>query len=426
MLKKDGMTFWANLEVTVAEDAGGAPLCRIVIIDITKRKKAEMEKNKIEYMLRQSQKMEAIGQLTGGISHDFSNLLSVINGYSQILLTNSDLSDSIKHQVEEINQASERAANLVRQLLLFSRRNPVDFKIICLDLIISGVEKMLRRLIRANIVINRKTGPAPWKINADLCSIEQVIMNLVINASDAMPDGGILTIETENVEIDETDCINNHPDIKTGRYVKFSVSDTGCGMDEKVMEHIFEPFFTTKEAGKGTGLGLATVFNIIKQSNAHIDVQSEPGKGARFLIYFPQVAGDADKEKKGVEIMPGGTETILLAEDENSLLEMIMCLLQSLGYAVLPAGNGKEALEIIANHKGQIHLLLTDIVMPGMNGFELAGHMKDLWPEVKTLFMSGYAEPTGTRKMMKTSDNFIQKPIYQYTLAVKIREILDK
>jgi two-component system cell cycle sensor histidine kinase/response regulator CckA len=396
-------------------------LCR----DITGRKLAEEERSRLESQLRQSQKMEAVGQLAGGVSHDFNNLLSVISGYSQILLMNPALSDDIRQKIEAIDQSGERAASLIRQLLMFSRRQVLEPKIINLDTVISGIEKMLRRLIKADIIMTRSIGTVLWRIKADLGSIEQVIMNLVINACDAMPDGGTLTVETGNVEIDGSNSLCHHSDIKPGCYVMLSVSDTGCGMDANVKEHIFEPFFTTKEEGKGTGLGLATVYGIVKQSNAHIDVQSELGKGTRFRIYFPQALNECIADEGQEEAsLPRGSETILLVEDEDSMRNMLQDFLQSIGYAVLPACNGKEGLELAKNQKGQIHILLTDIVMPKMNGFELARQIKDSFPEIKLLFMSGHAKPTDTRKMMKINNNLIDKPINLYSLATKLREVL--
>ena len=418
---------WTQDEIDFLESvAKQISLALIKIKLLEERKFAEEERIRLESNLRESQKMEAVGQLAGGISHDFNNLLSVISGYSQILLMNPDLPGKTRMQIEAIDQAGERAAGLTRQLLMFSRRQPVDPKIINLDMIISGIEKMLRRLIREDVTVTRKIDPVLWRIKADPGSIEQVIMNLFINAGDAMPDGGTLTVETENVKIDETNLPYHHADIKPGLYAVLSVSDTGCGMDEKVKEHIFEPFFTTKEVGKGTGLGLATVHSIVKQSNAYIDVQSEPGKGTRFRIYFPQAAdgGIANEGQHEPESMPHGSETILLAEDEDSMRNMIQNFLQSIGYTVLPACNGKDALEIAEKHKDPIHLLLTDIVMPGMNGFDLAKHVKNSFPEMKLLFMSGYAKPTDTHKMMKIGDNLIEKPVSIYALAVKLRKIL--
>jgi PAS domain S-box-containing protein len=399
-----------------------------ILRDITDQRRAEKEKSELELQLRESQKMDAVGQLAGGISHDFNNLLTIITGYSQVLLMSPDLKENLRPQIKEILQSGERAAALTRQLLLFSRRQSVESRIIDLDAIISGMEKMLRRLIREDIIVNRKIEPSPWQIKADPGSIEQVIMNLVINASDAMPSGGALAVETENVKIGETNRLGTHSDINPGSYVMLSISDTGCGMDDKVRERIFEPFFTTKEVGKGTGLGLATVYGIVKQINGYIDVQSELGKGTTFRIYFPRTAdeGVGNEKQNDAAIMPKGSETILLTEDEEKLRKMLQSFLHSIGYAVIPACNGKEALEIIEKRKGQIHLLLTDIVMPGMNGFELAKQAKDLFPEIKLLFMSGYDSKVDTDKMMKTNGNFIQKPIVLIDLSVKLREILDK
>lgn len=392
------------------------------------RNKTEEEKANLELQLRESRKMEAVGQLAGGISHDFNNLLSVINGYSEMLIKDPGFNADAKAHIAEILRAGERAAGLTRQLLVFSRRQTVESRIINLDEIISGIEKMLRRLIRENIIVKKNVAQGLWQIKADSGNIEQVIMNLVINASDAMPDGGTLTVETGNVEIDETNRLAHPPDIKSGPYVMLSVIDTGCGMDDKIREHIFELFFTTKEVGKGTGLGLATVYGIVKQSNGYIDVQSELGKGTAFRIYFPQAADEstANEKPQDTAMISRGSETILLAEDKDSLRIMLQEFLHSGGYNVLPACNGQEALELAKKHKGEIQLLITDVVMPGMNGFELSKDVSSLLPEIKLLFMSGYNEPTDNQTMMKFSNNFIHKPLSLDALSAKIREILDK
>ncbi|MFA6290817.1 MAG: response regulator [Victivallales bacterium] len=396
--------------------------------DITERKKAEEEKNKLELQLRESQKMQAVGQLAGGISHDFNNLLSVINGYSEMLIRDPDLKAGQRTKVEEIMRAGERASSLTRQLLVFSRRQPMELKIIDVSTIVSGMSKMLRRLVRESIGMTIIGGADLWHIKADPGQIEQVIMNLVVNARDAMLEGGTLIIKTENVKIDETNRTGHHQDIKPGHYVMLSVSDTGCGMDDKVKEHMFEPFFTTKEVGKGTGLGLATVYSIVKQSNGFIDVQSEPGKGAQFRIYFPQAAGEGalNEEQQDMVIIPVGNETILLVEDEESIRMMLQSFLQSIGYSVLSASNGKKALKLAENHKKTIHLLLSDVVMPGMNGYELGNHLKNLLPGIKQLFMSGYTKPSAANEMVKANNNLIQKPLSLHTLGIKLREILDK
>ncbi len=424
-----GKRLWAQDEIGFLESVAKQISMALIKIKLLKeRKLAEAEKNRLELRLGKSQKMEAMGQLAGGISHDFNNLLTVINGYSQMLLMNPKLPDNIRQSIEAIEQSGEQAAGLTRQLLMFSRHHPIEPKVVNLNSIVSGMEKMLHRLIRENVIITINIAPNLWQIKADAGSIEQVIMNLVVNASDAMPDGGRLTVEVENVNIDGLGSLAHLQDVTPGLYVMLSVSDTGCGMDDKVREHIFEPFFTTKEIGKGTGLGLATVYGIIKQSNAHIDVQSEPGKGAVFQLYFPKIKSECNTDENMNEVtsFPGGTETILITEDEDNIRLMLKDFLQSIGYTVLTACNGKEALELAESHKGKIHLLLTDIVMPGMNGFELAKHLRDSYPEIELLFMSGYAKPTDTHKMMDITDNLIDKPIAIHALAVKLRKILGK
>lgn len=399
-----------------------------IFTDITERKRAEEEKSKLEIQLRESQKMQAVGQLAGGISHDFNNLLSVINGYAQMLLKGGDFKASERTKIQEILRAGELASSLTRQLLVFSRRQPMEAKIIDLNAIVSGMNKMLRRIVNESIAISTVVEPELWRIKADPAQLEQVIMNLVVNGRDAMPDGGTLTIKTENVEVDDSNRATHHTDIKTGSYVVLSVTDTGCGMDDKVKEHIFEPFFTTKEIGKGTGLGLAIIYGIVKQSSAYIDVQSELGKGTTFRIYFPMAdrATTTDEESKRLSPIPGGNETILLVEDEAIIRDLLHEFLKSVGYQVLSAGNASDALELAGRHKGEIHLMLTDIVMPGMNGFELAKKLRKSLPKTKLLFMSGYAKPTDTHGMIRLTNNLINKPISIHDLAIKLREILDE
>lgn len=425
-LRKDGSIVFAEINSNMVL-LSGRKYNIAIFRDITERKLAEEEKAGLELQLWESQKMEAVGQLAGGISHDFNNLLSVINGYAQLLLADPALDVSERPKIEEILRAGERAAGLTRQLLVFSRRHPPESKIIDLDAIISGMEKMLRRLIKENIAVTRNFSPGLWQIKADPGNIEQVIMNLFINASDAMPEGGILKIETGNLKIDDANRLFHPPDIRAGLYVTLAVSDNGCGMDENIRKHIFEPFFTTKDVGKGTGLGLATVYGIVKQSNARIDVQSELGKGTCFRIYFPQVLN----EHVGVEEQTGtsgtylGSETILLTEDEECIRSMLQEFLQSIGYTVLAACNGKEALTLAEKHKKEIHLLLTDVIMPGMNGFELAKQLKNSLPEIKLLFMSGYINPNDIHGMTKARKDFIEKPLSLDALALKIHEILE-
>ena len=424
---KDGRIVWVSTNgLPLLDDYGTLRGYCGSDTDISERKQVEEEKAKLESQLRQAQKMQAMGQLAGGISQDFNNLLSLINGYSQVLLMDPDLKASARLKIEDILQSGEEAAGLTRQLLVFSRRHCEELKTIDLDATISDLNEMLRRIVPSKILMEIIPHPDLWKIKADPGNIEQIMMNLVSNAADAMPTGGKLTVKTENVKIDEPKRLLDHSDIKPGAYVVLSVNDTGCGMDASVKEHIFEPFFTTKEVGKGAGLGLATVYGIVKQSNAHIDVQSEPGKGAKFLIYFPKFVNEntAEEAQNDIGNMPRGSETILLAEDEDCMRDMLQTFLHLSGYAVIAASNGEEALELAGNHKGQIHILLTDIVMPKMNGFQLAKHAEELFPGIKLLFMSGYAKPADSDNRMDISDNFIEKPINMHALAVKLREIL--
>ncbi|MFZ2656133.1 MAG: response regulator [Victivallales bacterium] len=398
----------------------------VFVRDVTERKHAEEDKSKLEAQLRQAQKMEAVGQLAGGIAHDFNNLLQVINGYTQLMLLTSTTDASTKGQLEQVKQAGDRAANLTRQLLTFSRREIQQNIVLDLNAIVSDMEKMLRRLIRENIVLQTTPATALKKIKADPGQLEQVIMNLVVNARDAMSGNGILTISTENVEIDEAYARSRPGEVKPGPYVMLAVGDTGCGMDENVKTHIFEPFFTTKAEGVGTGLGLATVYGIVKQSGGFIDVESELGKGTIFRVYLPQALerNPAISSNPTTSAMPRGTETILIVDDQEKVKELIMVMLQSIGYTVLPASHGAEALELARHHQGPIHILLSDVVMPGMSGIDLSKRMSTLCPGLKTLFMSGHVDDTIIKDAM--SDRYIQKPIAMGDLSRKIREVLDK
>jgi PAS domain S-box-containing protein len=420
--RKDGSLYTESSIISPIRDDSGR------IISYVSVKRDITENLQLQAMLNQSQKMEAIGHLSGGVAHDFNNLLSVINGYSQLLVSDPDLNASNREQIQEILHAGESASSLTRQLLMFSRHQAIEPKVIDINKIVSDMNKMLKRLVRENIAITMDIGTDLWLIKADPGSIEQVIVNLAVNASDAMPDGGKLTVKTENLKIDSGNRIAHESVIAPGLYVMFSVSDTGCGMDENIRNHIFEPFFTTKGIGKGTGLGLPTVYAVVKQSNAHIVVQSEPEKGTMFQIYFPKFVNEraASEAIKEEENFPRGSETILIAEDQDSIRLMLKNFLESIGYNVLIAGNGKEALELAGSHKGQIHLLLADLVLTGMNGLELAKCLKNSNPRIELLLMSGYANPTDTNKIMDTTDNFIDKPICIHALAVKLRSILGK
>lgn len=380
-----------------------------------------------EEQLRQSQKMEAIGRLAGGISHDFNNLLTAIIGYSEFLLFRLDQEDPLRKYAEEIKKAGERASSLTRQLLAFSRKQVLQPEVLDLNIIVADLDNMLRRLIGEDIELVTLLEPDLGAVKVDPGQMEQVIMNLAVNARDAMPYGGKLIIETANVDLDEL-YARQHSPIRPGHYVMLAVSDNGCGMDKETLSHIFEPFFTTKEQGKGTGLGLSTVYGIVKQSEGFIWVYSEPGTGTTFKIYLPQVQG-AERWPKTSPLttrMQRGSETILLVEDEEVVRELVGKLLPVNGFTVLAARNGSEALAICQQHKGPIHLLLTDVVMPQMSGRQLAAHLSKLHPEMKVLYMSGYTDDAIIRHgVLEPGLAFIQKPFTIDTMIQKVREVLD-
>jgi PAS domain S-box-containing protein len=386
----------------------------------------ELEREK-EEQLRQSQKLEAVGQLAGGIAHDFNNLLTVINGYSQLSLMGLHDKDPLRSNIEEVKKAGERAAALTRQLLAFSRKQVLQPKVLDLNLLVSEIEKMLQRLIGADIELRTALEPELGRIKGDPGQIEQVLMNLVVNARDAMEGGGKLTIETQNVYVDDG-YVSQHLAVTPGSYVMLAVSDTGIGMDEQTQKRIFEPFFTTKELGQGTGLGLSTVYGIVKQSGGNIWVYSEVGQGTTFKVYLPRVDEEAQVYKVSLQTQEGlsGKETILLAEDEEIVRKLVCEVLKSQGYEVLEAANGSAALLLCERLQGPIHLMITDIVMPEMSGRELTDRLAGLRPEMKVLFMSGYTDDTIVRHGLLESDlAFLQKPFTPHALARKVREVLD-
>ena len=388
--------------------------------DITERKKLEAQ-------LRQSQKMEAVGQLAGGIAHDFNNLLTVITGYCQILLTAADQGDPRREELEQIKEAGDRAASLTRQLLAFSRKQILEPKVLDLNAVVTNLDKMLQRLIGEDIALQTALAPALGCVKADPGQIEQVIMNLAVNARDAMPQGGHLTIETANADLDES-YAEERFSVQPGPYVMLAVSDTGCGMDTETQAHIFEPFFTTKGQGKGTGLGLPTVYGIVKQSGGYIWVYSEPGRGTTFKIYLPRVDAQAEalEPRSPLQESLQGTETILLVEDEERVRRLARTILAGHGYSVLEAPNGAEALRISEQRGGAIHLLVTDVVMPGMSGGELASRLIAKHLHMKVLFVSGYTDDAIVRHgVLQAGIPFIQKPFTPSTLARKVREVLD-
>ena len=396
--------------------------------DITERKRAEEEAKALQEQLRQSQKMEAIGSLAGGIAHDFNNLLTVIKGYSQLSLMELKEGDPLKPNIEEVQKAADRAAGLTRQLLAFSRRQVMEMRVLDPNTLLRDLDKMLRRIIGEDIELVTQLADDLGTIKADPGQVEQVIMNLAVNARDAMTKGGKLTIETANVELDKT-YARNHVAVEPGPYVMLSVSDTGVGMTPEVRDRVFEPFFTTKEKGKGTGLGLSTVYGIVKQSGGNIWVYSEPGKGTAFKIYLSRV--DEPLEEVGEKVvqkeLTGRGETILVVEDEEEVRKLAVQILRRQGYTVLEASQGNEASHICEQHKGPIHLMVMDVVMPGMNGRELAKSLEPHHPEMKVLYMSGYTDDAIVHHgVLEKGLSFLQKPFTIDGLLRKVREVLDK
>lgn len=386
------------------------------------------ERVQLEDQFRQSQKMEAIGRLAGGIAHDFNNLLTVITGYSELLLSRSiGDHDPLRREVEQIRKAAQHATELTRQLLAFSRRQMLQLTVLNLKSVVTDMDKMLRRLIGEDIQVTTILPAELGWVKVDQAQLEQVILNLVVNARDAMPQGGKLTIELANIDLDE-DYARRHAGVAPGPYIMLAVSDTGVGMDEHTKSQIFEPFFTTKGQNKGTGLGLATVYGIVKQSGGHIWVYSEPDHGTTFKVYLPQVEESmTGLLESGVRTeAPRGQETILLVEDETSVRELSRMILTQNGYTILEAGSGAEALQISEQHSGPIHLLLTDVVMPGMNGRELANRLVLRYPQMKVLFMSGYTDNAIVHHGVLDSDaTFLQKPFTPKALANRVRQVLD-
>jgi two-component system, cell cycle sensor histidine kinase and response regulator CckA len=391
------------------------------------RKKAEEALIQSEKQFRQAQKMEAVGRLAGGIAHDFNNLLTVIMGYSHVIAAELGREHPLHSKIEETQKAGERAAILVRQLLAFSRKQPLEPKNLNLNNVVANLESMLQRLIGADIRLAITLDPSNALVRADQAQLEQVIMNLVVNARDAMTQGGTLTIDTAQIELAKSPLYHVDP-LPPGPYVKLSVRDTGSGMDRATQAHIFEPFFTTKEEGKGSGLGLSTVFGIVTQSGGGIDVTSRVGHGTRFDIFFPRVAaGRQEALNLRASVQPsGGTETILLVEDDSSVRTLLRDALQKLGYRVIEAKHGLEACLLASQEIDRLDLLLTDMVMPGMGGRELAQHLITIKPDLRILFMSGFTDDIGILAGHEQgTSGFLQKPFTPELLARTVRKILD-
>jgi PAS domain S-box-containing protein len=391
-------------------------------LDITDRRQ-------LEEQLRQAQKMEAVGRLAGGIAHDFNNLLMVIQGYADLMTERLAEGDPLRRNAEQIQTASQRATSLTRQLLAFSRKQMLAPKVMSIQSVVGDMEKILRRLIGEDVQLETSSVPDLGLVKADRSQIEQVILNLAVNARDAMPEGGRLTIETANVDLDES-FSHSSVMLSPGPYVMLAVTDNGCGMDVETQAHIFEPFFTTKEKGKGTGLGLATVYGIVKQSGGYVWVYSEPGRGTSFKVYLPRVWDEQttpgrDRRIDG-QVLPQGTETVLLVEDEKGVRELAREYLEMTGYTVIEAENGHTALELAGLHSGPIHLLMTDVVMPGISGRELSERVKSIRPGIRVLFMSGYTDQAVVHHgILETDAVLLQKPFTVAALAAKLRDILN-
>jgi PAS domain S-box-containing protein len=419
--RKDGRLITVRVSGRRLVLGDGKPIFEMIAEDITERRA-------LEEQLRQSQKMEAIGRLAGGVAHDFNNLLTVIKGYSELMLEELETADPLRAEIDEIKKAADRAATLTRQLLAFSRQQVLAPKVLDLNSVIQNMDRLLRRLVGEDIQLAAILEATIGRTKADPGQIEQVIMNLAVNARDAMPKGGKLTIETMNVDLDEN-YTREHVAVKPGPYVMIAVSDNGTGMSDKVRVRIFEPFFTTKEAGKGTGLGLSTVYGIVKQSGGYVWVYSELGIGTTFKVYLPRVDAPIDSSPlKGDsgQPRPRGTETILLVEDEDGVRALVRQLLHKYGYNVLECRHGGEALLLCERHQGPIDLLLTDVVLEQMSGRELAERLSDLRPAMRVLYVSGYTDDAAVQHgVLRSGTAFLQKPFTTEALARKVRQVLD-
>jgi two-component system, cell cycle sensor histidine kinase and response regulator CckA len=426
-LRRDGTFVWGYLTSTWLRNTDGRPAIGVGLVqDIDERKRVQESLRLSQEQFLQAQKMEAVGRLAGGVAHDFNNLLTVINGRCRLLL--SDLGDHpLRQEVEVIARAGVQAASLTRQLLAFSRRQAIDPRVVDLNAVVFEMDRMLRRLIGEDVSLEVRLKRETGNVRADPGQIEQVIMNLAVNARDAMPQGGRLIIETANADLEhavETPAGRVGP----GRYVILSIQDSGIGMNAHVLSHLFEPYFTTKEEGKGTGLGLPTVASIVRQAGGEIAVQSAAGQGTRFAVYLPRVDEEVAQPGSGVAGVDGtgGSETILVVEDETTVRELARELLEMNGYRVLEAAHGEEAVEICRTHDGPIHLMLTDVVMPRMNGHDLAETLAPLRPAMKVLYMSGYSEGSGVLRQILTSNTlFLRKPFTPDALAEKVRALLN-
>jgi signal transduction histidine kinase len=427
-LRKDGGVVWANLMLSLLRSASGEPLHFVAVVeDITGQKRAEEERRHLERQLLQAQKMESVGRLAGGVAHDFNNHLTVINGYCAMLLDEMGPGDPLREPVDEILLAGQRAAALTRQLLAFSRKQVAEPRVVSLNDLVADARKMLSRLIGDDVEIVTHLDAELGSVVADSSQMNQVLMNLAINARDAMPDGGRIVMETTNIDID-SGYAAQHAGVEPGPYVLLSITDTGAGMTQEVVQHIFDPFFTTKEIGAGTGLGLSTVYGIVKQAGGWIWVYSEPGKGSTFKVYLPRAGAAPEPLTEPVLAAETlrGTETVLVVEDQPEVRKLTLAMLESQGYRLLQAASGSEALSLSERYPEPIHLLITDVVMPGMTGRELATRLVALRPSLKTLYTSGYtAHAIAHEGLLDAAVAYLPKPFSPAQLAAKVREVLS-
>jgi PAS domain S-box-containing protein len=419
IIRKDGTRTPLLIGIAMLEASEGSIIAYTV--DLSSRRQ-------LEEQFRQAQKMEAVGQLAGGVAHDFNNLLTVILGYAGLLATQAGQGSPLSESIGEVRKAGERAASLTQQLLAFSRRQVLLPEILDLNGIVTEMHNMLLRVIGEDVELIRSCAPDLAEVKADRGQIEQVLMNLVVNARDAMPKGGKLTIETANVELDES-YARDHAGVRPGPYVMLAVSDTGVGMDADTLSHMFEPFFTTKEKGKGTGLGLATVYGIVKQSGGYVWVYSEPGHGTTFKVYLPRVEEKQETPRRAAPVVAedvSGSQTILLVEDEEAVRRLVRMVLEGKGYTVLEASGWQAALEIAGQHRKPIHLVITDVVMPGVGGPELASRLEAGRPGIRVLFMSGYTDGAVVNHgLLSSATAFLQKPFTPAVLLRKVREVIE-
>jgi PAS domain S-box-containing protein len=424
----DGQLGYISVRIFIRKDAAGRTVGSYgVNQDITERLQSEKERKRLQDQLNQAQKMESVGRLAGGVAHDFNNMLGIIIGHVELAMVQVTSTSKLHNDLVEIQKAAQRSADLTSQLLAFARKQTVLPKVLDLNHTITLMIKMLRRLIGEDIEMVWRPGADLWSVEIDPAQIDQILVNLCVNAKDAIDDGGKILIETQNVEIDDAYC-GKHAGCKPGHYVMLAFSDNGCGVDDQLRDHLFEPFFTTKEVGKGTGLGLATVYGIVKQNKGYIYVYSEPGQGTTFKVYLPRSLEAVPELPVSPSVkIAKGTETILLVEDEAAIMKLTATALGRCGYTVIAASSPAEALAIVEQKAGPIDLLLTDVVMPGMNGRQLKELVEKQLPNIQTLYMSGYtAKAVALRGILTDDVHFLQKPFTPSTLARKVRKVFDK